>query len=56
MPNRIEHLRVAANGIHFHAAVAGPTEAPPILFLHGFPEYRSHASLTFELSEKTVGP
>lgn len=38
MPNRIEHLRVAANGIDFHVAAAGPTEAPPILFLHGFPE------------------
>jgi epoxide hydrolase 4 len=38
MSNRIEHLRIAANGIHFHVAVAGPPEALPILFLHGFPE------------------
>jgi epoxide hydrolase 4 len=33
-----EHLRIAANGIHFHVAAAGSKNAPPILFLHGFPE------------------
>jgi epoxide hydrolase 4 len=38
MQGEIEHLRITANGIHFHVAVAGPKEAPPILFLHGFPE------------------
>jgi epoxide hydrolase 4 len=38
MPNKIEHLQIIANGIRFHVAVAGPKEAPPILFLHGFPE------------------
>lgn len=35
---RFEHLRITANGIRFHVAVAGPRDAPPILFLHGFPE------------------
>ena len=36
-PN-IEHVRVQANGITFHVAVAGEKDAPPILCLHGFPE------------------
>ena len=36
-PN-IEHVRVQANGITFHVAVAGGKDAPPILCLHGFPE------------------
>ncbi|NKQ51441.1 alpha/beta hydrolase [Amycolatopsis sp. K13G38] len=34
----MEHLRVEANGIEFHVAADGPVGAPPILFLHGFPE------------------
>ena len=38
MTTNIEHLRVPANGIHFHVATAGDKGAPPILFLHGFPE------------------
>ena len=38
VPVEIEHLQIAANGIRFHVAAAGPREAPPILFLHGFPE------------------
>jgi pimeloyl-ACP methyl ester carboxylesterase len=33
-----EHLHVTANGIAFHVAAAGERDAPPILFLHGFPE------------------
>jgi pimeloyl-ACP methyl ester carboxylesterase len=35
---QIEHRAVAANGINFHVAVAGPTDAPPVFCLHGFPE------------------
>jgi pimeloyl-ACP methyl ester carboxylesterase len=38
MTTSIEHLRVPANGIHFHVATAGDKDAPPILFVHGFPE------------------
>ena len=38
MTANIEHLRVGANGITFHVAVAGGKDAPPVLGLHGFPE------------------
>jgi epoxide hydrolase 4 len=55
MPNEIEHLRIAANGIHFHVAVAGPRQAPPILFLHGFPEgWMSWRAVMEALSEYRV--
>jgi pimeloyl-ACP methyl ester carboxylesterase len=33
----VKHLRVATNGIHLHAAVAG--EGHAVLLLHGFPEH-----------------
>ena len=55
MSNRIEHLRIAANGIHFHVAVAGRGEALPILFLHGFPEgWMSWRAVMEALSEYRV--
>src|SRR5487761_1030533 len=55
MSNRIEHFRIAANGIHFHVAVAGPREALPILFLHGFPEgWMSWQAVMEALSEYRV--
>jgi pimeloyl-ACP methyl ester carboxylesterase len=38
MAASIEHQQVHANGIAFHVATAGRADAPPILFLHGFPE------------------
>jgi epoxide hydrolase 4 len=38
MTANVEHLRVRANGITFHVAVAGEKDAPPIFCLHGFPE------------------
>lgn len=38
MTDAIEHFHITANGIRFHVAAAGPSDAPPILFLHGFPE------------------
>jgi len=38
MPANIEHMQVKANGITFHVAVAGASNAPPIFCLHGFPE------------------
>jgi pimeloyl-ACP methyl ester carboxylesterase len=37
-PARIEHATVAANGVRFHVARAGPAWAPLLLCLHGFPE------------------
>ena len=33
-----EHRHVSANGIEFHVATTGPTNGPPVLLLHGFPE------------------
>ena len=33
-----EHRTIAANGLAFHVAVAGPADAPLLLCLHGFPE------------------
>ncbi len=41
--SRVEHSRVAANGLNFHLARAG--SGPPLIFLHGWPEF----SLTWEL-------
>lgn len=31
--------RVATNGIHLNVAQAGPEDGPPVLLLHGFPEF-----------------
>jgi pimeloyl-ACP methyl ester carboxylesterase len=38
----MNHRRIAANGITLNVAVAGRDAAPPIILLHGFPEF-SHA-------------
>ncbi|MBI4523074.1 MAG: alpha/beta hydrolase [Deltaproteobacteria bacterium] len=38
MAASIEHIRIQANGITFHVAVAGASDAPPVFCLHGFPE------------------
>jgi len=35
----IGHRRVSANGIGFHVATCGPREGPPVVLLHGFPEF-----------------
>jgi pimeloyl-ACP methyl ester carboxylesterase len=35
----IEHAEVLANGMDFHVATAGPQDGPPVLLLHGFPEF-----------------
>src|SRR5436190_5273232 len=37
-PPGVRHVRVRANGIEFHVAIAGPEGAPLLLCLHGFPE------------------
>lgn len=34
----VRHVRVRANGMDFHVALAGPDDAPLVLCLHGFPE------------------
>ena len=34
-----ETLRLRANGINLHVAVAGPADAPLVVLLHGFPEF-----------------
>jgi pimeloyl-ACP methyl ester carboxylesterase len=38
MTTSIEHRQVRANGITFHVATSGPSDGPPVLCLHGFPE------------------
>jgi pimeloyl-ACP methyl ester carboxylesterase len=34
----IEHHQVPANGIELHVASCGPTDGPPVVLCHGFPE------------------
>jgi pimeloyl-ACP methyl ester carboxylesterase len=35
----VEHRFVAANGMRFHVAEAGPADGEPVLFLHGYPQH-----------------
>jgi pimeloyl-ACP methyl ester carboxylesterase len=35
----ISHRDIEANGLRFHLAECGPADGPPVLLLHGFPEY-----------------
>ncbi|RYY83610.1 MAG: alpha/beta hydrolase [Comamonadaceae bacterium] len=32
-------MHVAANGLSFHVLLAGPEDGPPVVLLHGFPEF-----------------
>jgi pimeloyl-ACP methyl ester carboxylesterase len=34
----INFQKIATNGIHFHAAMAGPEDGEPVFLLHGFPD------------------
>lgn len=34
----VETLSIPANGLHFHALAAGPSDGPLVVLLHGFPE------------------
>jgi pimeloyl-ACP methyl ester carboxylesterase len=34
----VTHEQVATNGVELHVAVAGPSEGPPVVLCHGFPE------------------
>jgi len=35
----LEHHDITANGIRLHVVQTGPTDGPPIILLHGFPEF-----------------
>jgi pimeloyl-ACP methyl ester carboxylesterase len=35
----VESVRLRANGLSFHAVVAGPPDGPLVVLLHGFPEF-----------------
>jgi len=35
----ITHQDVEANGLRFHVALCGPDSGPPVILLHGFPEF-----------------
>lgn len=35
----VEHEYIATNGIYLHTVQAGPTDAPLVILLHGFPEF-----------------
>ncbi len=39
MQSEWQELRLAANGLTFHAVASGPAEAPMVILLHGFPEF-----------------
>ena len=35
----IEHTNITSNGVRLHVAQAGAVAGPPVILLHGFPEY-----------------
>ena len=35
----LEHVRAAAAGVDLHVVLAGPAGGPPVVLLHGFPEF-----------------
>jgi len=39
MNNELEHTTITANGIDLHVVLAGPKDGPPVVLLHGFPEF-----------------
>jgi len=48
----IEHRDIVTNGVRLHCALAGPTDGPLVLALHGFPEYwRGMASTMVALAQ-----
>lgn len=34
-----EHIDIESNGVRLHTVLAGPGEGPPLILLHGFPEF-----------------
>lgn len=39
MNQELEHTTISANGIDLHVVLAGPKDGPPVVLLHGFPEF-----------------
>jgi len=39
LPASAQHRTVETNGVSLHTLVAGPESGPPVLLLHGFPEF-----------------
>ena len=35
----LRHSEIATNGIRLHVVAAGPPDGPPVILLHGFPEF-----------------
>ncbi len=35
----LEHIEIESNGVRLHTVLAGPGEGPPLILLHGFPEF-----------------
>ena len=56
----VTFLKIPTNGIHLHAAIAGPEEGPLLLFLHGFPEswraWERHLPFFAEAGYRVVAP
>ena len=45
----VSHHHIVANGIRLHYVAAGPENGPPVLLLHGFPEF-------WRAWERQIGP
>jgi pimeloyl-ACP methyl ester carboxylesterase len=56
----IEHARIPANGLTFNVALAGPSEGPPVMLLHGFPDsgamWRHQITALAEAGFRVVAP
>lgn len=35
----LEHIEIETNGVRLHTVLAGPANGPPVILLHGFPEF-----------------
>lgn len=39
LPPDLEHQQIHTNGVNLHVVTAGPEDGPPVILLHGFPEF-----------------
>jgi pimeloyl-ACP methyl ester carboxylesterase len=39
LDSALEHRTLTVNGIELHTVLAGPADGPPVVLLHGFPEF-----------------
>jgi epoxide hydrolase 4 len=39
MDDQLRHATVSTNGIRLHVVESGPEDGPPVVLLHGFPEF-----------------